>query len=319
MTATDRQAEMLANRLRKNTRHLRKWAKREGVSCYRIYDRDIPEIPIAVDRYDDHLYVSQFRAEHRPHTEDPAWLPAMIDAAREATDTPPPKIHIRLRERTRTRDKVGASGRRFTVEEAGLKFWVNLDDYLDTGLFLDHRTTRAMVAAVSRGARVLNLFCYTGSFTVYAAAAAARSSVSVDLSNTYLDWARDNLGVNGLATRHHELVREDVFEFLAGPARGREPFDVAVLDPPTFSNSKKMTEVLDINRDHPRLIGGVRALLRPGGTLYFSTNARSFSPQPSLALEDITPQTVPPDFSQRRPHRCYRWSRPGSARERIGR
>ncbi len=305
--STSRQAEMLSNRLRKNDRHLSKWARREHVPCYRVYERDIPEIPIAVDRYGDHLYVAQFRTEHKQHTEAPGWFAAMVEAAMEALEVPPEQTHVRLRERKRDRDKLADSGARFQVEESGLRFWVNLDDYLDTGLFLDHRPLRARIRAEAKGRRFLNLFCYTGSFTVYAAAGGAHSSVSVDMSNTYLDWASDNLLLNDIIEANHELLRADVLAFLDDPDRRAGTFDLAVLDPPTFSHGKKMETVLDLERDHAELIEKTLRLLRVGGTLYFSTNARKFKLDdiPGAEVEDITEQTIPPDFRVR-PHRCWK-------------
>jgi 23S rRNA G2069 N7-methylase RlmK/C1962 C5-methylase RlmI len=302
-------AEMLANRVRKNDRHLRKWARREEVDCYRVYDRDIPEIPLSIDRYADHLYVARYRSEHRPHTEQTEWLDAMVASARQALDVPAERTHVKLRERTRERDKYAASGHRFTIREGGHSFYVNLDDYLDTGLFLDHRLTRQRVADEARDKRVLNLFCYTGSFTIYAAAAGARSSLSVDNSAVYLRWARDNFDINGLGDAH-ELHRADVLAFLDDGKRRQGSFDLAVLDPPTFSHGKRMDGVLDIQRDHAALIAKTLRLLRTGGVLYFSTNARRFKLDATTIanaeIEDITNATIPPDFRNARPHRCWR-------------
>ncbi|RMH42589.1 MAG: SAM-dependent methyltransferase [Deltaproteobacteria bacterium] len=301
---------MLANRVRKTDRHLRKWARREDVTCYRVYDRDIPEIPLAVDRYGDRLYVAQYATPHKPHTEQPGWADAMVAAAAEALDVPPERVHVRVRRRRRDRDKLAATGRRFEVREGGLRFWVNLDDYLDTGLFLDHRITRARVRAEARGARVLNLFGYTGSFSVYAAAGGAASTWTVDASNTYLAWAADNFALNGLRDRRHRLDRADVLAWLDTPPVGRASFDLAVLDPPTFSHGKRFDRVLDTRRDHLWLIDKTLDLLAPGGVLYFSTNARKLALDPAALrdradVQDITAATTPPDF-RRRPHRCWR-------------
>jgi len=317
VSETARHTEMLANRVRKNDRHLRKWARREGIDCYRVYDRDIPEVPIAVDRYGDHLYVAQYRSPHKPHTEQPEWLDAMVAAAAEALDVDRARTHVKVRERTRERDKYADTGRRLTVREGGHRFYVNLDDYLDTGLFLDHRITRARVAAEASGTRFLNLFCYTGSFTVYAAAAGARSSLSVDTSQVYLDWARDNLALNDCERTEHELLRADVLAFLDDPAHRTRTFDLAVLDPPTFSHGKKMHGVLDLQRDHGELVAKTLRLLRVGGVLYFSTNARKFElderalRDADAKIEDITAQTIPPDFRDGRIHRCWRIEKHG--------
>jgi 23S rRNA G2069 N7-methylase RlmK/C1962 C5-methylase RlmI len=314
MTYSDH-AAMLANRVRKSAKHLRKWARREGVSCYRVYDRDIPELPLAIDWYDGRLHIALYRADHKPHTADPAWLEAMVAAAAGALEIERARAYLKTRER-----KPGASqyekqddrGERFAVTESGLGFWINLGDYLDTGLFLDHRVTRSLVRAEAAGKRVLNLFCYTGSFTVYAAAGGARSTVSVDLSSTYLDWAADNLALNELGGPPHALVRADALAWLAEPARHDEPrYDLVVLDPPTFSTSKRMEGTLDVQRDHVALLDAVTRLTAPGGAIYFSTNQRGFRlDTAALAeradIEHLTARTLPPDFRNRRIHQCYR-------------
>lgn len=313
---TPEQAEMFRNRLRKRARQLRKWARREGVTCYRLYDRDIPELPFAVDWYDGRLHVAEYS---RPHDRDPeaheAWLDAMMAAAAATFDLPPEAVHQKRRARQRGSDQYdrqAETGRRHIVEEGGHKLLVNLDDYLDTGLFLDHRPARAMVGEAAGGKAVLNLFGYTGAFTVYAAAAGARRTVTVDLSNTYLDWAADNLALNGLTASRHALVRDDALPWMHHAIQRGERYDVIVLDPPTFSNSKKMSDVLDLRRDHPRLLADALALLADDGWLLFSTNARKFRLErrglPPCRIEDITDRTVPPDF-QKRPHRAWRLER----------
>lgn len=313
---TAEQAQMFANRLRKNQRRLRKWARRHQITCYRLYDRDIPELPFAVDWYDGRLYVAEYA---RPHDREPdaheAWIDAMMAAAAAALELPPEAVHQKRRARQRGEaqyEKQGETGRRFVVREGGLDFLVNLDDYLDTGLFLDHRPARAMVREAAKGKRVLNLFGYTGAFTVYAAAGGARQTVTVDLSNTYLDWSADNLALNGLTDRRNVLVREDVLEWMGHAIERGDVYDIIVLDPPTFSNSKKMRDVLDLRRDHPMLLTDALALLAPGGWLLFSTNARKFRLErrglPPCRITDITDETVPEDF-RKRPHRAWRLER----------
>jgi 23S rRNA G2069 N7-methylase RlmK/C1962 C5-methylase RlmI len=306
---TARQAEMLTGRLRKTARHLARWARREGVSCYRLYDRDIPEVPLTIDRYDEHLVVAAWA---RGDDDDPAWLEAMFAAAADALGVAPGRVHGRVRRRQRGAaqyERVADRGERIAVAEGGLRFWVNLDDYLDTGLFLDHRWARARLRAEAAGLRVLNLFCYTGAFTVYAAAGGAAATTSVDLSATYLEWAADNLALNGLDGPAHELVRADVLAWLEGPAVGPR-FDRIVLDPPSFSNSKKMRGVLDLERDHPFLIRACVDRLAPGGVLYFSTNHRSLKLASGalgdLAIEDLTRPSIPPDFRDPKIHRLWR-------------
>jgi 23S rRNA G2069 N7-methylase RlmK/C1962 C5-methylase RlmI len=310
--SVEARAEMLANRVRKRARHLRRWARREGVSCYRLYDRDIPEIPLAIDWYEGRLHVARYR---RAGDEDdpgaaPAATRALAAAVAAALKVPPDRVYVKERRRQKGSDqyeRFGAAGERFTVTEAGHRFWVNLADYLDTGLFLDHRLTRALVASEAAGTRFLNLFCYTASFTVYAARAGAVSSTSVDLSNTYLDWARDNLALNDIDPLRHPLRRGDVLSLLDTGELGT--FDLAVLDPPTFSNSKKMAEALDVKRDYPRLVNGTLGCLRRGGVLYFSSNARKLTIDPALIdgeVADITARTIPDDFAGRASHRCWR-------------
>lgn len=300
---------MLQNRLHKRIRHLRKWARREGITCYRVYDRDIPEIPLAIDWYEGHLHISRFQRAHESEDEAHAWLEAMAQAAALALEVPADRVHVKERRRGRWQyTRLDDSDQYVVVGEGGHRFAVNLDDYLDTGLFLDHRLTRARIQREARGAHFLNLFCYTGSFTVYAAAGGARRTVSVDLSQRYLAWAQRNLALNELDSPAHELVRADVLELLRDPPR--ETFDLAVLDPPTFSNSKRMQGVLDIQRDHVELIRGTLALLRRGGVLYMSTNARRFQLDvgaiPAASIDDITDDTIPEDFRAHRPHRCWR-------------
>lgn len=328
---------MLENRLRKRHRHLRKWARRRQVSCYRLYDRDIPEIPLAIDLYTEdggaqHLYLARFRREQRRQKESGAseehtvaaqtrWTEAMAVAAARALGGPgtgdsgePEAIAVHIKQRQRQRgtwqyQRTGETGNVFTVLEGGHRFLVNLDDHLDTGLFLDHRPLRARIGREATGAQFLNLFCYTGAITVYAARSGALASESVDLSQRYLAWAADNLEANSIDLERHRLVRADVFDYLAAP--GQRRFDLAVLDPPTFSNSKRMRGVLDIQRDHPRLIARTLARLRPGGVLYFSCNARRFELRTddltsAASIEDISAETIPEDFRNRRAHRCWR-------------
>jgi len=307
---------MLQNRLRKNARHRRKWARKESISCYRLYDRDIPEIPFSVDWYDGRLSIAEYERPGSP-TEDEhePWIHGLLTGAGEALEVAHDQIFLKRRERqrgTRQYEKVARQSARFTVEEGGYEFVVNLSDYLDTGLFLDHRQTRAMVANEADGARFLNLFGYTGSFTVYAAGAGAVTSITVDLSNTYLEWTAENLHNNFLDTPKHELVRMDVGEFLKEAYLRKEQFDLIVVDPPTFSNSKKMDGVFDIHRDHDSLLRAVHHVTAPGGVVYFSTNARRFTLTDELSFQrvtDITHQTVLVDFQQRQPHWAWRMER----------
>jgi 23S rRNA G2069 N7-methylase RlmK/C1962 C5-methylase RlmI len=310
---TGAQAEMLANRLRKTARHRRKWAKREDVSCYRVYDRDIPEIPLAIDWYDGRIHVARFRRSRLD--DDPRdteeWMAAMAAAAGDALGAKEVFTKDRQRQRGVSQyERVDGQGQRFVVEEGGYRFYVNLADYLDTGLFLDHRLLRARVGRQVAGKRLLNLFCYTGAFTVHAAGGGAAHTVSVDLSNTYLSWARDNLELNDAPREQHELLRADVREYLDDARRAGDRFDVIVADPPTFSNSKRAEGDLDLQRDHVALLRRCADLLRPGGVIYFSTNNRKLrldidALSPTVVAADITETTTGEDYRARPAHRCW--------------
>jgi 23S rRNA (cytosine1962-C5)-methyltransferase len=243
-----------------------------------------------------------------------AWLHAVHRAAAEGLGLDLRQVVLKRRPRRHAgeqHEKTGRRGEDFVVREGGHQFIVNLDAYLDTGLFLDHRNTRALVASEARGRRCLNLFCYTGSFTVYAAGGGAISSVSVDLSNTYLAWAARNFALNGIDPHAHILERADVRRWLDEAAAAGRRFDLIVLDPPAFSTSKAMSGVLDIQRDYAALLQGCARLLEPGGIVYFSTNLRSFKFEPADALplagEEISQRSVPEDFRNRRVHRCWRF------------
>jgi 23S rRNA G2069 N7-methylase RlmK/C1962 C5-methylase RlmI len=308
-----RQAEYLGNRLAKNEKRLRAWARSEGVEALRLYDRDIPEVPLSVDRYGDALLLALYE---RPYEKDEdleeEWLEAMSRASAEALGVDPGRVFRRTRKRQRGSgqyERVADSKAEMIVREGGLSFIVNLSDYLDTGLFLDHRTTRAMVRAEAGGRDALNLFCYTGSFSVYAAAGGAASVTSVDLSNTYLEWAGRNLELNHAPGSARTLARADVRSFLAASRERGKSWDLIVADPPTFSNSKSAAD-FDVNEDWAALVSECLAVLRPGGSLYFSSNSRRLRWKPELlpvAGEDISASTIPPDFRDAKAHRCWRF------------
>lgn len=313
-------AQMFANRLEKNRRRLRKWLKRSGESCYRLYDADMPEYALAIDVYGDYVHVQEYAA---PRSVSVAQAQRRLHDALavipEVLEVDPARVVIKRRERQSGRaqyHRQGSRGERFEVQEGAARLWINLRDYLDTGLFLDHRPVRRRLAGMAAGKRFLNLFCYTASATVQAALGSERGkenegasdSVSVDMSNTYLEWARDNFTLNGLDARRHRLVRDDCFRWLENAS---SQFDLIFLDPPTFSNSKKMADnTLDVQRDHARLVRLSMARLAPGGTLVFSNNQRRFTLDAELAeyyaVENISAETFDPDF-QRRPdlHHCF--------------
>ncbi|HMA10765.1 MAG TPA: bifunctional 23S rRNA (guanine(2069)-N(7))-methyltransferase RlmK/23S rRNA (guanine(2445)-N(2))-methyltransferase RlmL, partial [Steroidobacteraceae bacterium] len=313
-------AQMFANRLRKNLAHLGKAARRQQVGCWRLYDADMPEYALAVDLYTGAgpdegrrwLYVQEYAA---PATVDPG---AARRRREEALSVLPevtgvPLADIRLRTRRRQSDgqyeKLNRREEFHVVEEAGLKVRVNLDDYLDTGLFLDHRLTRQRIGQLARGKRFLNLFCYTGVATLHAAAGGAASSLSVDMSRTYLDWAAANLELNGLSSPAHRLLQADAVRWLADQPEGAA-FDLIFLDPPTFSNSARMEGVLDTQRDHAELIRHCMRLIDAEGMLIFSTNAQKFALDTQIhsafRVADISAATLPFDFQGNpRIHRCF--------------
>jgi len=300
----------LSNRVLKNQRHLARWARREGIEAYRLYDRDMPEFPLAVDRYGDWLHVQVFEKRRPLTAEELEAIRADLAAALEII---PPQVVIKHRRRQRGSEqyqRLDARAPSFTVAERGLRFEVNLVRYLDTGLFLDHRDTRQLIRAQASDKTFLNLFAYTGSFTVYAAAGGARRTVTVDMSHTYQAWSRRNLVLNGLDDeQRHSFVQADVMAFLDRMRLARARFDLIMLDPPSFSNSKRMQTTFDVQRDQVDLLQASLALLAPGGTLYFSNNRQGFRLDPRITewvkVEEISGQTIPPDFQRHRPHRCW--------------
>lgn len=304
---------MFKNRLTKVYRHLHKQAKRQTISCYRLYDRDLPEFPLTIELYENNIYVAEYRSKHSLTDEEyEAWFQQCIPVISEVLAQPADNIYIKERKRKSGRSdqyqRVAADEEFFMVKEGGLFFKVNLSDYLDTGLFLDHRITRQMVKEQSAGKKVLNLFCYTGSFSVYAADGGAEEVVSVDLSNTYLQWAAENFKINELVdTQKYKFIKADVLQYLDTiPANY---FDLVIMDPPTFSNSKMMKDFLDIQRDHVQLLNKVISATTPGGYIYFSTNSRHFGLQQdqinACSIKDITSTTTPFDFTGKLLRWCF--------------
>ena len=309
------QVEIFGNRLGKMTRHWSKWARRQGITCFRLYDRDIPEIPLVIDWYEGRLHIAEYDRPHdRTPEEHERWLRLMVESAGSLLEVEAKHVYFKQRRRQRGKSQYAKHARTeefFDVGEGGSRFRVNLADYLDTGLFLDHRITRSEIEGAAEGKRFLNLFGYTGAFTVYAAAGGASSTTTVDLSNVYLDWAERNLRLNRLASGRHEFVRADTFDFLRAHANQRLPgFDLAVVDPPTFSNSKSTDRPFDIQRDHAELLDLLLHTMNPAGVVYFSTNCRKFrfaeDDVAGVAIREITSRTVPPDFRRKRPHRCWK-------------
>lgn len=306
--------EMFRNRLTKVYRHIGKQARRQGIGCYRIYDHDLPEFALCIEKYGEHVYLAEYKRKFEmAEAEHEQWLEECIVLICDVLQVPADNVYIKQRQRKPGRlgqyQRVATEEVFFVVEEAGLKFKVNLSDYLDTGLFLDHRITRGIVRDEAAGKRVLNLFCYTGSFSVYAAAGNAASVTSVDLSKTYLQWAEENMQLNNLLnTATHHFVHADVKQYL--DTLQPNSFDLVVMDPPTFSNSKRMKDFLDIQRDYADLLNATLRALSPGGTIYFSTNYRKFELDASQIdaadIKDITRATTPFDFEGKLFRYCYR-------------
>ena len=304
---------MFTNRLTKQFRHVNKLAKKQQVSCYRLYDHDLPEFPLCIEQYEDWLYVAEYRRNHHMEEEEhEAWLAECKILIERIVSVPASRIVLRTRQRKSNRQdqyqKLDDEQQFITVNEQGLKFKINLTDYLDTGLFLDHRITRERVRQASAGKKILNLFCYTGSFSVYAAAGGAEEVISVDLSKTYLKWATENMELNGLydASRHLYL-HEDAMQYMQ--TLPNDYFDLVILDPPTFSNSKRMDDFLDIQRDHPLMINQVLKAMKPGGLLYFSTNFTRFqmlaAELSECSVRDITKATTAFDFQGKINRFCF--------------
>ena len=307
------QGELLQRRLVKRARHFRRWPAQLGISSLRLYERDIPEIPLVIDRYDSYLHITEYE---RPHQRDPAthanWLEMLARYAGEALEIPPANVILKRRQRqagTQQYQRLAEENRETIVSEGGLQFIVNLTDYVDTGLFLDHRITRAMVRREAAAKRVVNLFAYTGSFSVYAAAGGAAEVTTVDWTHSYLQWAQRNMELNRFTGPQYRYVRSDAMEFLESLPQD-ELFDLAIVDPPTFSNSKRTTEIWEVQTGYAVLLNALLLRMSPGGLIYFSNNFRRFKLDPGLLaasqIHEISNQTIPPDFRNRRIHRAWR-------------
>ncbi len=307
--------EMFNNRLLKVYKHKSKQAKRLNVSCYRIYDHDLPEFPFAIELYEDKIYVAEYRRRHNMNDEEhEEWLQQSFKIISEVLHLSEENIFSRERKRLSHRESQQYEKQNFaqqflTVKENGLKFSVNLTDYLDTGLFLDHRITREIVRKESADKRVLNLFCYTGSFSVYAAAGEAASVTSVDLSKTYLEWAKDNFVINRFKDENKfHFIHADVLQYLK--TLESNSFDVIIIDPPTFSNSKRMKDFLDVQKDHVEIINDALFALSQNGIIYFSTNYSKFildeEKIKASAIQNITKATTPFDFEGKLKRFCFK-------------
>lgn len=308
----DKDSSALKNRIRKNYRHTRKWAKRTETDSFRIYDREIPYCPITIDFYAGRFSIQYFCRSREQEEPSDLLIQEAEGALKELFGATSEQIYWRSRIRRRKTEqyeKLDNSKEFFTVLEYGTTFKINLLDYLDTGLFLDHRETRRLVASLAKGKRLLNLFAYTCSFSVQAARAGAAYTKSVDLSNTYTSWGEDNFALNNLPLKNNPIIRADCLKFLDEELQSKEHYDLIVIDPPTLSRSKKMDQLFDIQEDYRQLLTKGLKLLSPGGTLFFSTNSRKFhfdeSLFPEATIREITPKVRPADFHYPRLARCW--------------
>ena len=302
-----------ANRLQKNIKKIEKWAKQLGLDAYRLYDADLPEYNLAVDRYADHIVVQEYAApKNIDENKARQRLLDAVNATLQVTGIETNKLILKVRQKqkgTNQYEKLANKGEYFYVNEYGAKLWVNLTDYLDTGLFLDHRLTRKMLGEMAQGKDFLNLFAYTGSATVHAALGKAKSTTTVDMSNTYLNWAEQNLLLNDIEGKQHKLIQADCLQWLEKCDR---QFDLIFVDPPTFSNSKRMEDSWDVQRDHIKLMTNLKRILRPNGTIVFSNNKRGFKmdfaklEELGLSAVEISHKTLPLDFERNKQiHNCW--------------
>lgn len=307
------QAAMLANRVKKRYKHLRKRFATQNIDIFRLYDWNIPEIRAVVDWYAGHLVIGEYTRKQST----PEWLPMMGEAIGKALGVPEKNVHLKERrvgnQEGKRYERIDYTNKKIVMSERDLEFYINPYDYVDTGLFSDHRNTRQMVREAAQGRDFLNLYCYTGSFTCYAAKGGARRTVSVDRSETAIVWARENLDLNGISEEQNTLIQSHTFDFLKNAKRQNQTFDLAVVDPPSFSTRRVDKEHdFDILRDHPELLKAVVALMRDGSTIFFSTNHQDFELHPDKLkitdIKEITSDTIPEDYVSKRKtiHRCWR-------------
>ena len=312
-SVTSEVAVDFANRLQKNIKKIEKWAKQQGLDAYRLYDADLPEYNLAVDRYADHIVVQEYAApKNIDENKARQRLLDAVNATLIVTGIETNKLILKVRQKqkgTNQYEKLANKGEYFYVNEYGAKLWVNLTDYLDTGLFLDHRLTRKMLGEMAQGKDFLNLFAYTGSATVHAALGKAKSTTTVDMSNTYLNWAEQNLLLNDIEGKQHKLIQADCLQWLEQCDR---QFDLIFVDPPTFSNSKRMEDSWDVQRDHIKLMTNLKRILRQNGTIVFSNNKRGFKmdfaklEELALSAVEISHKTLPLDFERNKQiHNCW--------------
>ncbi|MCF6248034.1 MAG: class I SAM-dependent methyltransferase [Desulfobacula sp.] len=306
----ENQAQMLANKVKKRHKHLRKRYYRQNLEIFRLYDWDIPEIRAVVDWYAGHLVIGEYSTKQSTKE----WLPIMGQAVAKILDVPRDKLHLKIRrsgfKEGKRYSRINTINKKIPMYERDLKFLINPTDYVDTGLFSDHRNTRQMIRERARGKTFLNLYCYTGSFTCYAARGGAKKTVSVDRSETAVSWVKENLELNGLYGEHHALIQKDTLDFLATANHEYQDFDLAVVDPPSYSTTRVTGEHFDIAREHPRMLNAVFKRMKSGATVFFSTNHQNFDLKTTQLLPtditEITHKTIPEDYVSKRKqiHRC---------------
>jgi len=309
LSDNEKSDDILLNRIRKNYKHIRKWCRRTSSDCFRLYDRDIPSFPLAIDYYAGKLCIQYFarnREDSKPDNDFEESVNKSVNGLFSEECETVWKYRIK-REKFQQYEKLSDSKHFFTVLENSHKFLINLHDYLDTGLFLDHKDARLFVSKFAKDRKVLNLFSYTSSFSVYAAKAGAKSTLSVDMSNTYTEWSRNNFEINGINTPANRVLREDCIKFLK--SYSGEKFDLIIIDPPTISRSKKMDSFFDVNIDYPFLINSALKNLNKGGMIFFSTNSRTIKLDTGLldkcSAEDVSEKTIPFDFKDKKIHRAW--------------
>ncbi len=311
-TKFQHQGEMLANRVKKRFKHIAKRFGKQNLEVFRLYDWDIPEIRAVVDWYAGHLVIGEYMRNQSV----PEWLPMMGAAVGEAMGVSSENVHLKERragkQDGKRYERLDYTDEKIVVSERDLKFLVNPRDYVDTGLFSDHRNTRQMIRKMAAGKDFLNLYCYTAAFSCYAARGGAKSTLSVDRSETAIRWARENMALNGIPETGNRLVQAHTLDFLRKAKQSEDRFDLAVVDPPSYSTTRVRSHEFDILRDHPALLSAVMDIIRPGGTVFFSTNHQSFELQTEQLrvtdVTEITDSTIPEDYVRKRPpiHRCWR-------------
>ncbi len=305
------QAQMLANRVKKRFKHLRKRYAKQNLEIFRLYDWEIPEIRAVVDWYAGHIVIGEYARKQST----PKWLPIMGQAVAKAMDIPKSNLHLKVRQsgykEGKRYERLNHTNQKIAMSERDLKFFINPSDYVDTGLFSDHRNTRQMIREIAKGNRFLNLYCYTGSFTCYAAKGGATQTVSVDRSETAIKWVKENLELNNLWNQDHTLIQRDTIKFLLDKNDNHREFDIAVVDPPSYSTTRLTNDHFDIARDHPALLNLVFDRMKSGGIVIFSTNHQNFDLKTKLldvsSITEITSKTIPDDYINKRKkiHRCW--------------